>query len=159
MNPELEFAAETEQFINDVLNTLGYNGGDNPRFLLQLMYERLTLGEASKLLADLSKRGRAMKNWKAGLLVTMIEKESGIVADEDAALAAVLKRGGVEPKHLAAAVIKEMEEREKKANTTKILGLDAAIEEVAERLCKDPRTIKRALEGRDSQQLERIKKR
>ena len=42
-----------------------------------------------------------------------IKKESGIVTDEDAALAAVLKRGGVDPEHLAVAVMKEMGELER----------------------------------------------
>ena len=42
-----------------------------------------------------------------------IKKESGIVIDEDVALAAVLKRGGVDPEHLAAAVIEEMDNCER----------------------------------------------
>lgn len=96
MNRELQQEAKAQQFTDAVLDAVGYNrddsglllrlmrqsgdvlgtpkysGSDDPRFLLRLIFERLTDGEADDLLATLNTENRDRAAWEDGWILGMV---------------------------------------------------------------------------------------
>jgi hypothetical protein len=144
MNRELERIKMANAFSNDVLQSVGCDGSQNPYKVLRLIYGRLTDGEAGNLLSALQKRGRDSHRWRPELLASLVIEEWGKRERERDDIKMAILNPASKPKPMLPS-----------------RGFEECIATVAGRIGRSTDAVKnqlKKLEGTNAQ-LERMKKR
>ena len=163
VNRALELDKISHKFVDAVLDAVRYNGGDDPRFLLQLIFEHLTDCEAANLLTNLQKRGRGSRRRKPELYATMVVEEANKDRRARRLKAEKMVQESV-PEDFAvnnALEYQQMVDDEFNKSYSSRISYGDAVDKVADRLGKGIDSVVDQLDklSRTNPQLERIKKR